>query len=198
MALLNFTLDGKEFNCEPTKVERSKIYGSTEKVILDDNDQPCKSVSMDESGTVIIPKGGTALGIVNDKMEWVTRSQLHVVNLQGESVEQIPSSFSAPISLDKKVDAETFLDYTITTVYQLSGEFKELMTAIGNDIYAFSFNYRNSYDTNPAFLINNGEDLFMLAGYKNAFEFINLQETSVLDFEEEAEEDDFDIDFSMM
>lgn len=198
MALLNFTLDGKEFNCEPTKVERSKIYGSTEKVILDDNDLPCKSVSMDESGTVIIPKGGTALGIVNDKMEWVTRSQLHVVNLQGEAVEQIPSSFSAPISLDKKVDAETFLDYTITTVYQLSGEFKELMAAIGNDIYTFSFNYRNSYDTNPAFLINNGEDLFMLAGYKNDFEFINLQETSVLDFEEEAEEEDFDIDFSMM
>lgn len=197
---LTFIIDNKDFICSPSKVERSKIYGSTEKVILDNKNETCKTVSMDESGTVIIPKGGIAFGILDNNYNWVQRNQLHAVTLQGENAELISSSFSTPITLDKKVDIETFLDHSITTVYQLVGNYKELIDLIGNDIYSFSFNYRNSYESSPAFLIVSGDSLFMLVGFKNDFEFINLQETSVLDVEDDntEESDDFDIDFSMM
>ncbi|NDV57653.1 hypothetical protein [Bacteroides sp. 519] len=196
---LTFIAGGANYVCAPTKLERSKVYGSTDKVILDDNNNECKAVSMDESGTIIIPKGGIALGIVDENLRWVERSELQVVNSNGEKVEQIPSTFTTPVVLDKKVTVEHYLDHSITTIYQLTGDYSELIQFVGNDIYEFRFNYRNSYDTNPAFLITNGTELFMLVGYKNDFEFITLEETAVIDSEtEETETDDFDIDFSMM
>jgi hypothetical protein len=198
---LTFIVGGRDFVFSPIKLERSKVYGSTEKVVLDDNNQHCKTVNMDETGTVIIPKGGISLGILDEGMNWVERSNLVAVNNEtGEIVEQIPSTFTTPVSLNNKVSIEYFLDHSITTVYQLAGtENAELVKLIGNDIYEFKFNYRNSYDSNPAFLVANEIGLFMLVGYKNDFEFIALQETAVIDAEEEeTETDDFDIDFSMM
>jgi len=193
------TGEGNNYVCSPTKLERAKVYGLTERVILDDRNEVCKAVSMDESGTIIIPKGGIAMGIVDQNFNWVDRSELQVVNSMGEIVEQIPSTFTTPVILDKKVTVEEFLDHSITTIYQLTGDYQHLIEFVGNDIYEFRFNYRNSYDTNPAFLITNGTDLFMLVGYKNEFEFITLQETAVIDSDaEETESDDFDIDFSMM
>lgn len=196
---LTFIAGGKDYVCSPTKLERSKVYGSTEKVVLDDNNQPCKTVSMDESGTVIIPKGGIAMGTVDQNLNWVERNELVAVNTRGEQVEQIASSFSAPISLDKKVSIETFLDHSISMIYQLTGNYSDLIKFLGDDIYEFRFNYRNSYDSSPAFLMTNENGLFMLVGYKNNFEYITLQETVVIDAEEEeTDSDDFDIDFSMM
>lgn len=196
---LTFVAGGKDYVCSPTKLERSKVYGSTEKVVLDDNNQPCKAVSMDESGTVIIPKGGIAMGTVDQNLNWVERNELVAVNNAGQVIEQIPSTFSAPVTLDKKISIETFLDHSITTIYQLSGSYADLIKFIGDDIYEFRFNYRNSYDSSPAFLISNENGLFMLIGYKNNFEYITLQETAVIDAEEEeTDSEDFDIDFSMM
>ncbi|MFV0331048.1 MAG: hypothetical protein ACK5KL_14730 [Dysgonomonas sp.] len=154
---------------------------------------------MDESGTIIIPKGGISMGILDEHMNWVDRDQLIAVNNKGEKVEQIPSTFSTPINLNSKVPVETFLDHSITTVYELTGDYEDLIKFIGDDIYEFRFNYRAGYDTSQAFLITNDNGLFMLVGYKNDFEFINLQETAVIDAEEEeSDSDDFDIDFSMM
>lgn len=196
---LTFVAGGKDYVCSPTKLERSKVYGSTEKVVLDDNNQPCKAVSMDESGTVIIPKGGIAMGTVDQNLNWVERNELVAVNNAGQVIEQIPSTFSAPVTLDKKISIENFLDHSITTIYQLSGSYTDLIKFIGDDIYEFRFNYRNSYDSSPAFLISNENGLFMLIGYKNNFEYITLQETAVIDAEEEeTDSEDFDIDFSMM
>jgi len=196
---LTFVAGGKDYVCSPTKLERSKVYGSTEKVVLDDNNQLCKAVSMDESGTVIIPKGGIAMGTVDKNLNWVERNELVAVNTVGQVVEQIPSTFTAPVKLDKKVSIETFLDHSITTIYQLTGDYSDLIKFIGDEIYEFSFNYRNSFDSSPAFLVSNENGLFMLVGYRNNFEYVTLQETVVIDAEEEeTDSDDFDIDFSMM
>lgn len=199
MAQITFLLNGKDFVCNPNKLERSKVYGSTEKIIRDERGELCKQVSMDQSGTIIIPKGGIGMGILDEDNNWITRSQLVAVNSNGEKIEQIPSSFTAPIQLNNKVSVEHFLDHSISSVYELPGDNSELIQLIGNDIYTFDFNYRTSYDTNPAFLLANAEGLFMIVGFKNNFEFISLQEVSVVDAEEEVEEtDEFDIDFSMM
>jgi len=84
-------------------------------------------------------------------------------------------------------------------VYELAGDYAGLVEFIGDDIYEFKFNYRAGYDTNPAFLIANADGLFMLVGYKNNFEYVTLQQTAVIDAEEEeGDTEDFDIDFSMM
>jgi hypothetical protein len=158
---------------------------------------------MDESGTLIIPKGGVALGIVSNGF-WVQRSELKAVYEDGTPVELLPSSYSVPIELSKKASIEEFLDYSIKSFYQLDGASDELIDFIGNDIYSFTYCYRDSYEGKTAFLLtagdeNAGKNLFMMIGVQNEFEMLSLVQTSVIEEEPEIEEEeeDTEIDFSM-
>jgi hypothetical protein len=200
---LTFLVNGKEYTSSPTKIDRKKLYGWTENIALDDEGNECKLVSMDESGTLIIPKGGVALGIVSNGF-WVQRSELKAVYEDGTPAELLPSSYSVPIELSRKSSIEEFLDYSIKSFYQLDGASDELTDFIGSDIYSFTYCYRDSYEGKTAFLLtsgdeNAGKNLFMMIGVKNEFEMLNLAQTSVIeeDPEEDPEEEDTEIDFSM-
>ncbi len=203
---LVFKLNGNEYPFLPEKIDRRKLYGWTETVALDDDGNECKVVSMDESGTVIIPKGSMGLGMINDRMEWVDKSELIAVDDNGKEVEFYASSFSAPIELDKKVTNEEFLDHSIVSVYQLDeeGEFSELLKQVSESkesIFTFDFNYREGYDTQPAFLIESQGKLFILVGSRMDFEFVGLEQTGYIDEvgdEEEELSDEIGLDFSMM
>ncbi|MDR2285984.1 MAG: hypothetical protein LBE04_00685 [Prevotellaceae bacterium] len=201
---LTFLVNGKEYVSSPTKIDRKKLYGWTENIALDDEGNECKLVSMDESGTFIIPKGGIALGIVSSDGFWVQRSELKAVYEDGMPAELMPSSYSVPIELSQKVGIDEFLDYSILSFYQLDGVSDELINFIGNDIYSFTYCYRDSYEGKTAFLLtagdqNKGKNLFMMIGVLNEFEMISLVQTSIIEEEPEIEEEeeDTEIDFSM-
>ena len=87
----------------------------------------------------------------------------------------------------------------LKSIYQLvidEGDQDKWNIHIANDeIYHFVFNYREDYEGDDAFLISNGEDLFITVGKKNDFEFLE-QSNIVIDDEEEEEIDD-ELDFSM-
>ncbi|MDR1594012.1 MAG: hypothetical protein LBS43_05945 [Prevotellaceae bacterium] len=201
---ITFLVNDKEYAGSPTKIDRKKLYGWTENIALDDDGNECKLVSMDESGTLIIPKGGIALGIVSDDGFWVQRSELKAVYEDGTSAELMSSSYSVPIELSKKVGVDEFLDYSIQSFYQLDGISDELVNYIGEDIYSFTYCYRDSYEGKTAFLLtagdeSKGKNLFMMIGALNEFEMLSLSQTSVIeeDPEIEEEEEDTEIDFSM-
>jgi hypothetical protein len=63
---LVFKYKDNEYPFSPVKIERKKLYSWTETIALDDEGNECKLVSMDESGTVIIPKGSMGLGVLNN------------------------------------------------------------------------------------------------------------------------------------
>jgi hypothetical protein len=201
---LTFLVNGKEYTSSPTKIDRKKLYGWTENIALDDEGNECKLVSMDESGTLIIPKGGMALGIVSNGF-WIQRSELKAVYEDGTPAELLPSSYSVPVELSKKASIEEFLDYSVQSFYQLDGASDELINFIGSDIYSFTYCYRDSYEGKTAFLLtagdeNAGKNLFMMIGVQNEFEMLNLAQTSVIEEEpeiEEEEDEDTEIDFSM-
>ncbi|MDR0725135.1 MAG: hypothetical protein LBF59_03890 [Prevotellaceae bacterium] len=200
---LTFLVNGKEYTSSPTKIDRKKLYGWTENIALDDEGNECKLVSMDESGTLIIPKGGVGLGIISNGF-WVQRSELKAVYEDGTPVELLPSSYSVPVELSKKASMEEFLDYSVQSFYQLDGASDELIAFIGSDIYSFTYCYRDSYEGKTAFLLtagdeNTGKNLFMMIGVRNEFEMLNLVQTSVIEEEPEIEEEeeDTEIDFSM-
>lgn len=200
---ITFLVEGKEYTTLTTKVDRKKLYGWTENIALDDEGNECKLVSMDESGTLLIPGGGIALGIVSDDGFWVSQSELKAVYEDGTPAELIPSSYSAPVELSKKVSAEEFLDYTIKSFYHLEEASDELTDFIGNDIYSFIYCYGNSYEGKTAFLLTSGEEgkkknLFMMIGVLNKFEMLDVAQTTVIEEEQESEEEeDNEIDFSM-
>jgi hypothetical protein len=201
---LTFITGDREYTASPTKIDRKKLYGWTENIALDDEGNECKLVSTDESGTLIIPKGGIALGIISDDGFWTPRSELKAVYEDGSSAELIPSSYSVPIELSKKASVEEFLNYSIKAFYQLSGADDEFIDFIGDNIYSFTYCYRDSYEGKTAFLLTAGDkgkdkNLFMMIGALNEFEMLGITQISVIEeeTEEEEEEEDTEIDFSM-
>jgi hypothetical protein len=187
-----------------TKLDRTKLYGWKDVVAFDNDGNECVRVDVDASGSFIIPKGGKALGVLDDGGNWVDRKDLKAVYKDGSPAMPIPSSFDQPIELKKKVSVEEFLSHSITYVYILqSGEVvTELIEQIKNsdEIYTFPFNYRAGYDSSAAFLLESDDSLFMLVGYTSKFEFIGLEEVTNFNAEEDEFEEEFedDIDFSMM
>lgn len=195
---LTFRIKRKEYTVIPVKIDRKKLYGWTEIIALDEQGRTCNLVSTDDTGTLIIPKGGTALGMLSSDGKWVERTQLKTVKQDGSEAEIIPSSFSVVIPLKQKVTDEEFLDYSITDFYQLDNVPDNLLKAIGDDIYTFDYTYLDSYETTPAFLMVADATLFMLLGYKNRFDMLCLGECSVVDDDDDyIEVTDDDIDFSM-
>ena len=200
---LVFKAEDKDYTASPTLIDRKKLYGWTENLAFDDQGNECKLVSMDESGTLIIPKGGIGLGILSPEGNWVQRSQLKAVNFNNEPVDLIASSYSSTIELKEKVSYEEYLDHSITAFYQLENIDNGLIEWIGNDIYRFEYCYRDSYEGKPAFLLvsedtEKNKQLFMMLGAPNNFEMLSIVQAEVLETEVDVEEEDNEeIDFSM-
>jgi len=200
---LTFSLSGAQYQAAPTKIDRKKLYGWTETLALDDDGNECKLASADSSGTVIIPKGGTGLGILSPDGQWVTRSQLVALNENGDKATLIPSSFNEVITLKNKVSIEEFLDHSIAATYQMDDAPAAFIKAIGNDIYTFDYLFRDGYAGTPAFLLTaedaaKNKNLFLMTATFNKFEMLSLEQCSIIDEEDEEETEDTDeMDFSM-
>jgi hypothetical protein len=195
---LKFKHGADQFSYTIQKLDRSKLYGWKETVALDSDNNECVKVTVDDTGSAIIPKGGMALGMIDDSGEWVEKSELEAVYEDGKPAELVPSSFDNPVELNKTVTLEEFLDHSISYVYLLeNGDNDKLPEIIksSKEIYTFTFNYRTDYEGLDAFIMENDGALFILAGYKSDFEFIGLEEVSDVNTEEE---DIDDMDFGMM
>jgi hypothetical protein len=195
---LTFSVNGKTYCAEPVKLDRKKLYGWQEKAAFDDEGKACIQAYTDESGALLIPKGGVGLGILSPEGEWVDRSSLKAVKPDGNPAELILSSYSAPITLHNTVTGEEFLNYTITGMYQLNTG-KEFSAVLGEKIFVFHYLYRDGYESTPAFILQSGGTVFMLLGYNTCFEMLTLYQSAEIDDEEDdLDEDDDEIDFSMI
>jgi len=199
---LNFKIADAIYDLEPLKLDRKKLYGWTEKIVLDDEENECNTLSLYPDLAMIIPKGGTGLGAVGVDGSWVEKSDMMYINEDGTPATLVPSSFDGEIELNRSVTLEKYLEHNITSVYSLQGEenHPDFVKAIqdNKDIFTFTFNFRADYEGDPAFVIENDGEVFVLVGKKIEFEFIGLDESGVLDEEENTEDEEDEFDFSMM
>ena len=202
---LTFSIGGKSYEAAPVKIERKKLYGWVELKALDDKGDECAAVSVDEGGELIIPKGGTGLGILDEEGRWVERGSLKAVFAEtGEPAPLVPSSYDAPVVLDKPVSPEEFLDHEITALYQLNGADAnadaDFIKALNNKIYSFVYNLRADYEGTPAFVLAQDGAAYMFTGNKTDFQYLSLEQAGAVEEEaEEALEDESEeIDFSFM
>ena len=76
----------------------------------------------------------------------------------------------------EKVNLDEFLSVNVKSIYQLvieEDDKEKWNNLFANDeIYHFVFNYREDYEGDDAYLISNGDDLFITVGKKNDFEFV--------------------------
>lgn len=194
---LTFRLGRKTYDAAPVKIDRRKLYGWTGVVAYDDRGGPCTVVSTDETGTLIIPKGGTASGLLSPEGRWVERSELRTVCADGTPAVLLASSFSGVVALDRRVTDEEFLDHDITDFYELRSADGELSERIGLAIYGFDYCYNDGCEGYPAFVLAADGRLFLLIGRRLRFDLIAYEEPGHFDEEAPDEETDDAFDFAM-
>jgi hypothetical protein len=204
---LVFKFKGTEIPFQLNKVDRSKLYGYKDLEVLDEAGQKCDLATLGEDGRTIVGKGGTAIGYLSADGLWCNKQQLQPVDLEGQPISPVPSSFSQPIELTQTVSVEEYLDHSIRSIYAMEpdGEIadEELrQTLIGGTIYKFPYSYRGGLEADAGFLLANFEDqIFFAVGQQTKIQFIGLQQTAAIVQEESGDDasDDSDMmDFDMI
>ena len=195
---VSFKIGGSLLESEIVKVDRTKLYGTSEKIVYDTNKEECVLSDLYE-GSIILPRGSVGQVLIDENGNSVSRSNLIGFNLQGEKVEKVPSIFSIENNC-KNVRIDDFISSSIKSIYQLVIDkdqiesWKKFFT--NDEVYLFEFNYREDYEGDDAFLISNEDGFFISVGKSNEFEFLELSNVSVEDTDEDIEIED-DLDFSM-
>jgi hypothetical protein len=193
---VKFKIEGVSLDSEIIKVDRTKLYGSSKKIVKDKNGNQC-IISNLYQGNRVLPKGSISQILVDQEGKFVKRSELVGFDLNNKKVEKVPSIFSIE-NLCAKVEIDEFLSVNVKSIYQLKidettiDKWKNFFT--NDDIYHFVYNYREDFEGDDAYLIYNGSDFFITIGKKNDFDFLE-QNNIIIDDEEEEIEDD--LDFSM-
>lgn len=194
---INFNIKSENFELNIEKLDRKKVYGWIEKVVLDKNDNLCKTVYFSSEENMLIASKGIARDSFNEEGNIIDKSKIVRLNEDDEEVVIKESSFKSSIALESIVSVECMLEHNIEAVYFMGNDekFVEILKSI-DGFFTFEFNYRDSYEGKPAFIVENDNNIFMLIGQKIDFEYISLGNQVILDEENEEEEDD-DMDFGM-
>ncbi len=162
---------GETIAAEPVKIDRTKLYGWTETVALDGDGNPCELALIDRSGTTLIPKGGTGLGLLDQQGNWVDRSALEVRNADGSPAEQHPSSYDEPIALDQRATVEDLLDTPVSAVYHCKR--RRPAELLGGHLHLRQL-LPGRHLGSRAFVLANAGTAFLLTGQPATFGFVGL------------------------
>lgn len=192
---LQFELAGRLFESEPVKLDRKKIYGHKEIAAFDADGNECTQCQLDAAGELLIPSGAVKIVSLDEDGNSIERDEMILTDAQGNSPENHPSSFEAPLVLNETVSDETFLDHIWKAVYQISNP--ELAEAVGDNIYSFPFSFRGGHTLDEGFLLAADGACFLFFGEKAEFPLLDAPDAGVLEEEEENNEDDL-LEFDLM
>lgn len=195
-------LDGEESAFAFTKVDREKLYGRKQRVVVDESGRACAAAWLTADGTALVPNGGTAHVWCDERWDAAEQEERLAVDEGGHVLAACASTLG--VAQDARtVDARRVLDHLVTSVYQLVPEaiseaLAERLAA--GEIVEAPFRYRDGYDEETLFLLSNDEGYFALVGRPTGFEPL-AREALPLEIEpggEEGDELSDDLDFSMM
>lgn len=205
MPVLKLAYRGEPLNCSISKVDRDRLYGYRKTEILDEQGRPCQPVTLGSDGRTLIPSGGVALAYLSPQGSWRDKSGLQAVDMSGDPIEGVGSTFKTVVELDEEASVDSLLDHDIRMVYELNPEedfsfpdslLQELADA---RIYSFPFSYRGGLTADTAFVLK-GEDetVWMLIGQTTGIELLSYEQAKGVDEEAEVENgDDEDLDFNL-
>ena len=201
---LVFSFGGQQMAAQMSKVDRSKLYGTKETEMLDEQNKVCELATLAADGWTVIGRGGTATGYMTVEGHWCDRTELTPVDLAGEPIEPVLSSFEAPVSLVETIDINEYLNYEIRSVYALTLDEQSSLSLLieqlqRGTIFRFQFSFRGGLEAEEAFLLmNDVNDLFMVIGSPSGFPFIGLQPPGADEDQESPPDEDADpMDFEM-
>ncbi len=190
-----FIFGEQTFSGALTKVDRDKVYGWTETKYIDPNGNPCTFVNILEDGKTMIGSGGIAYKTIDDSSNEVEKSSLVAKNLDGSEAILKPSVFDIDNVLSNDKNIEDYLSMDVKGVYQISitDGHEDLLKILSTyKVLYFPFNYRAGYESDDAFLISQGNIVFVVTGKITNFTFATLDVPAALVEENEDNNDEFD------
>ena len=188
---LKFEFDGVPIEFEMNKVDRRKLYGWKEVEVLDENGDRCDLNTLADDGKTLIGKGGTGIGYLTADGNWSDKSGLKAVDLEGNEIKPVPSSFSAPIVLQQEISIDEYLNHNVRLIYQLapSTVTDELMAKLNSGtIFKFPYSYRGGLEADAGLMLMNDDDeVFFLVGDETGVAYKGLQQAAPVAPVEEAE-----------
>ena len=176
---LQFQLADRLYAAEPVKLERKKLYGYKETTAVDSEGRDCLQYQLDPSGTLLIPPGAVKSAALDADGNSLERSEMILLDADGNIPADHPSAFDAPLRLQTTVGDEEFLDHLWKAVYQIADP--DLARAVGDDIYAFPFSYRGGPNCDDGFLLATDDRCFLFAGQKADFPYLRAPDAGELD-----------------
>ena len=193
---------GGELAFTLNKVDRARLYGYKETEVLDEQDRKCELATLADDGRTVVGRGGSGLGYLSADGEWCEKSALKPIDLEGNEISPVVSSYSAPIEQIEPATVDDYLAHNIRLLYLLESESdlatlrQELAKGV---ILKFPYSYRGGLEADAGFLLAADDwSLFMAVGNPTRIELIGLQQVAVVE-EEENDVDETDLmDFGMM
>jgi hypothetical protein len=200
---LVFEFEGQNLSFEMTKVDRAKLYGYKEVEVLNEDGELCELATLADDGHTIVPKGGTGLGFLSADGSWSEKSELRPVDLNGQPIVPVGSSFGTIIPLSQPTTLNDYLDHTIRSVYVMQTEDGVgLVERIRNGaIYKFPYSFRGGIEYDSAFLLaNEAGQVFMAVGNPAGLDFVGLPQVSSLGSDDDGgiDEEGDEMDFNMI
>jgi hypothetical protein len=182
-----------------TKIDREKLYGKVEIEAFDERGNPAALMVLAPDGKTLIDKGGTALAVIDEDGDSVSRADLKAVDEEGQKIETVPASFSQ-VNVLKRATAEEYLSQLVKSVYLLdpleNADKDYLIDHVSAGLlYSFEFSYRGGLEYDNAFIVGNKTEAFMVVGKPAALQFVKLNQAVELDATEEEEISDEEITF---
>jgi hypothetical protein len=199
---LRLSLDGNEFDVMITRIDRDDLYGRVEIEAFDEKGKPAELKVLAADGKTLIEKGGSALEVVNEKGDSIDRAELVPVDLDGDPLPKVESSFGQTNELSK-ADVDEYLGLVVKSVYVLDpAEESDIDYLIDHlesgQMYKFPFSYRGGIEHDAAYIVGNGKDAFMIIGKDGDVDYLSLNQASVLEPQEEQEISADEISFDLL
>jgi hypothetical protein len=191
--------DGGESAFGFTKVEREKLYGKKERVVVDETGKECQTAWLTPDGAVLVPLGGTAHVWTDERWDAKDQADRVAVDEANQPLQSVPSTLGVAQNA-VEVDAQRVLDHVTVNLYELSLDAVSptLEAALrAGKIFELPFNYRDGHDQEAMFLLSNDEGFFAVVGRATQFEMI-ARDAPIDDAPEGPDDLDGDLDFSMM
>ena len=199
---LVFHFGGSDVSFSLAKIDRSRLYGYKEVEVLDEQGRRCELATLGDDGRTVLVRGGIGIGHVSADGEWLEKSELTPIDLEGHEIHPVPSSFAAPIPLEETASIDEYLEHNIRLVYVLQSD--EDTSPLADElkkgtIFKFPYSYRGGLEADSGFmLMGQDENIFLAVGNPTKVEFTGLAQWAAVLEEEETEEETDLMDFDMI
>jgi hypothetical protein len=210
MPTLTLIYEGKPLAFSLQKIDRAALYGYVESEAVNADGEVCSRALLAGDGHTIAGKGDTALAYLSPDGLWRERSELRSVDARdGAAIVPVKPTFAFPVNLEgKETCHDEYLNCMIRLVYRLQAEPDDgngvKYDALLNDLleggmFRFPFSYRGGDLADDGFLLcGSDNEVYLAVGSRCHIEYASLAYNPLPDPDELDEEEEEELDFSMV